>query len=148
VLAAAKSCFKGHSHQEVGMPLLHSHAPPSEIPKPICIVDDDEPVADSLQALLETFGFNVQSYGSGSEFLADERHRAAGCLLIDQHMPGTSGLDVVDNLRRRGIQIPTILISGRLDASIRERATRLGVRELLDKPVPAGRLIQAIRAIL
>ena len=124
------------------MPLLHSHAPPSEIPKPICIVDDDEPVADSLQALLETFGFNVQSYGSGSEFLADERQ------LIDQHMPGTSGLDVVDNLRKRGIQLPTILISGRLDASIRERAIRLGVRELLDKPVPASRLIQAIRAIL
>jgi two-component system response regulator FixJ len=115
---------------------------------PICIVDDDESVADSLQALLETFGFNVRSYGSGSEFLADERHRAAGCLLIDQHMPGTSGLDVVDNLRKRGTQIPTILISGRLDASTRERGTRLGVRELLDKPVPASRLIQAIRAIL
>jgi two-component system, LuxR family, response regulator FixJ len=63
-------------------------------------------------------------------------------------MPGTSGLDVVDNLRKRGIQLPTILISGRLDASIRERAIRLGVRELLDKPVPASRLIQAIRAIL
>ena len=104
--------------------------------------------AGSLQALLESFGFDVQSYGSGSEFLADERHRAAGCLLIDQHMPGTSGLDVVDKLRKRGIQLPTILISGRLDASIRERATRLGVRELLDKPVPASRLIQAIRAIL
>ena len=98
--------------------------------------------------MLESFGFDVQSYGSGSEFLADERHRAAGCLLIDQHMPGTSGLDVVDNLRKRGIQLPTILISGRLDASIRERVIRLGVRELLDKPVPAGRLIQAIRAIL
>ena len=86
------------------------------------------------------------SFGAGAGTSA--RHRAAGCLLIDQHMPGTSGLDVVDNLRRRGIQIPTILISGGLDASIRERATRLGVRELLDKPVPAGRLIQAIRAIL
>ena len=130
------------------MPLLHSHPPQSEIQKPICIVDDDEAVADSLQALLETFGFNVQSYGSGSEFLADERHRAAGCLLIDQHMPGTSGLDVVANLRKRGIQIPTILISGRLDASTRERATRLGVRELLDKPVAPGPLIQAIRTTL
>ena len=130
------------------MPLLHSQSPQSEIPKPICIVDDDESVADSLQALLETFGFNVQSYGSGSEFLADERHRAACCLLIDQHMPGTSGLDVVDNLRKKGIQIPTVLISGRLDASTRERATRLGVRALLDKPVPASQLIQAIRAIL
>jgi two-component system response regulator FixJ len=63
-------------------------------------------------------------------------------------MPGTSGLDVVDNLRNRGIQLPTILISGRLDASTRQRARRLGVRELLDKPVAAGRLIQAIRTTL
>lgn len=130
------------------MPLLCKRSLPSEIQKPICIVDDDEAVVDSLQALLETFGFNVRSYGSGSEFLADDRHREAGCLLIDQHMPGTSGLDVVDNLRKRGIQLPTILISGRLDASTRQRARRLGVRELLDKPVAAGRLIQAIRTTL
>ena len=130
------------------MPLLRRHSPQSEIQKPICIVDDDESVADSLQALLETFGFNVQSYGSGSEFLADERHRAAGCLLIDQHMPGTSGLDVVDHLRTQGVKIPTILISGRLDASTRQRAIRLGVRELLDKPVAPGTLIQAIRMTL
>ena len=130
------------------MPLPRSHSPQSEIQKPICIVDDDEAVANSLQALLESFGFDVQSYGSGSEFLADERHHAAGCLLIDQHMPGTSGLDVVDNLRKRGIQIPTILISGRLDDVTRQRATRLGVRELLDKPVAAGRLIKVIRTTL
>jgi len=129
------------------MPLPPKRSPQSEIQKPICIVDDDESVSDSLQALLETFGFKVQSYGSGSGFLADERHRAAGCLLIDQHMPGTSGLDVVDNLRKEGVQIPTILISGRLDAGTRDRATRLGVRELLDKPVPASRLMQAIRAV-
>jgi FixJ family two-component response regulator len=117
------------------MPLPRKRSSQSEIQKPICIVDDDESVADSLQASLEAFGFNVQSYGSGSEFLADEQHRTAGCLLIDQHMPGASGLDVVDNLRKEGVQIPTILISGRLDASTRQRATRLGVRELLDKPV-------------
>ena len=130
------------------MPLPRKHSPPNGIQKAICIVDDDEAVADSLQALLETFGFNVQSYGFRSEFLADEQHRTAGCLLIDQHMPGASGLDVVDNLRKEGVQIPTILISGRLDASTRERATRLGVRELLDKPVAACRLIQAIRTTL
>ena len=130
------------------MPLLHKHSPPSEIEKPICIVDDDEAVADSLQALLEAFGFNVRSYGSASEFLADERHCAAGCLLIDQNLPGASGLDVVDYLRKRGIQFPTILISGRVDASTRERATHLGVRELLDKPVAAGRSVQAIQTAL
>ena len=63
-------------------------------------------------------------------------------------MPGTSGLDVVDNLRKEGVQIPTMLISGRLDASTRPRATLLGVCELLDKPVAPGRLIQAIRTML
>jgi CheY-like chemotaxis protein len=63
-------------------------------------------------------------------------------------MPGASGLDVVDNLRKEGVQIPTILISGRLEAGTRQRATGLGVRELLDKPVAPGRLVQAIRTML
>ena len=130
------------------MPIPGKHSPPSEIQKTIYMVDDDEAVTDSLHALLETFGFKVQSYGSGTEFLADEQNRAAGCLLIDQHMPGASGLDVVDSLRKEGVQIPTILISGRLDHSTRERATRLGVRELFDKPVAVSRLIQAIRTML
>ena len=127
---------------------LSKLCPPGEFQKPICVVDDDESVADSLQALLESFGFRVQLYSSGSEFLADERHRLAGCLLIDQHMPGISGLDVIDNLQKESVQIPTILISGRLDASTKQRATRLGVRGLLDKPVAAGRLIQLLRTTL
>jgi FixJ family two-component response regulator len=130
------------------MPLLRKCPPQIKIQKPICIVDDDEAVADSLQTLLETFGFKVQSYSSGTEFLADERRRQAGCLLIDQHMPGLSGLDVVDNLQKDGVHIPTILISGRLDASTKQRATLLGIRELLDKPVAAGRLIQLLRTML
>lgn len=130
------------------MPLPSKHCPPGEFQKPICVVDDDESVADSLQSLLESFGLSVQLYSSGTEFLADERRRLAGCLLIDQHMPGLSGLDVVDNLQKEGVQIPTILISGRLDARTKQRATLLGVRELLDKPVAAGRLIQLLRTTL
>jgi two-component system, LuxR family, response regulator FixJ len=130
------------------MLLPSKHCPPGEFQKPICVVDDDESVADSLQSLLESFGFSVQLYSSGTEFVADERRRLAGCLLIDQHMPGLSGLDVVDNLQKEGVQIPTILISGRLDARTKQRATLLGVRELLDKPVAAGRLIQLLRTTL
>jgi two-component system, LuxR family, response regulator FixJ len=72
----------------------------------------------------------------------------AGCLIIDQHMPGISGLDVVDSLRKQGARIPTILISGRLVGSVRRRAARLGVRELLEKPVAAGRLVELIRTTL
>jgi two-component system, LuxR family, response regulator FixJ len=115
------------------MPLTRSRFPPTEIQKTVCVVDDDESVAGSLRALLETFGFKVRLYTSGAEFLADERGRLAACLIIDQHMPGISGLDVVDSLRKQGVQIPTILISGCLDGSVRQRAAHLGIRELLDK---------------
>jgi two-component system, LuxR family, response regulator FixJ len=122
--------------------------PPEQTRERICIVDDDVAVADSLKALLETFGFGVQSYGSGAEFLADDRIRGAGCLIIDQQMPGMSGLDVVGHLQREGIRLPVILISGRLDASARERAASLGVTNIVDKPFAASRLVDLIQATL
>ena len=76
------------------MPVSWERRPPERTRERICIVDDDEAVANSLKALLETFGFGVQSYGSGADFLADNRVSRAGCLVIDQQMPGMSGLDV------------------------------------------------------
>ena len=130
------------------MPVPSGRRPSEQTHEPICIVDDDESVADSLRVLLEIFGFDVQSYGSGADFLADDRHRTAGCLLIDQHMPSMNGLDVVDHLQREGIRLPTILISGRLDASTRERAANLGVTQIIDKPFAARRLVELIRATM
>jgi FixJ family two-component response regulator len=131
-------------HDEVSMPVSWERRPPERI----CIVDDDEAVADSLKALLESFGFGVQSYGSGADFLADDRVSRAGCLVIDQQMPGMSGFDVVDHLRREGIRLPVILISGRLDTSTRERAASLGVNKIVDKPFAASRLVNLIQATL
>jgi two-component system response regulator FixJ len=135
----------GASHEEVSMAVASGHRPPQQTHQPICIVDDDESVVDSLKVLLEIFGFEVQSYGSGAEFLADDRRRTAGCLVIDQHMPGMNGLDVVDCLQREGVRLPTILISGRLDANTKERATNLGVTKIIDKPFVARRLVELIR---
>ena len=130
------------------MPTPREQHPLCPAQKAVCIVDDDKLVADSLKILLEAFGFAVQSYSSGNQFLADERRHAAGCLVIDQHMPGMNGLDVIDNLQREENKVATILISGRLDAKTRERAIRLGVRELLEKPFSASRLIELVRRML
>jgi two-component system response regulator FixJ len=122
--------------------------PPEQTQKPICIIDDDEWVADSLKALLETFGFDVLSFRSGCEFLADGRRYGAACLVVDQHMPGVDGLNVVDHLQNEGIRVPTVLISGRLDAKTRERAASLGVTGVLEKPFAAGRLLDLIQTAL
>ena len=124
------------------------HRPSEQNQQRICIVDDDEWVADSLKSLLETFGYTVQAYNSGADFLANDRRRATACLIIDQHMPGMDGLDVVDRLQKEGARVPTILISGRLDTNIRERASRLGVTSVIEKPFAADRLVNLIRTAL
>jgi len=114
---------------------------------PICIVDDDQAVADSLQVLLETNGFSVQCFASGQEFLAGAPRRC-GCLVIDHHIPGMNGLDVIDRLRREAVDLPVILISGRLDPAIRQRAAGLGVTKILDKPFSVGRITGLIHSAL
>src|SRR6516165_4239066 len=136
------------SEKEVSMPVPWAHRPPEQSREPICVVDDDESVAHSLKVLLETFGFDVKSYASGAELLADNRRRAAGCLLVDQHMPGMNGLDVVERLQKEGVRIPTILISGRLDTSTRERAATLGITRVIEKPFAADHLMELIRTAL
>jgi two-component system, LuxR family, response regulator FixJ len=136
------------SHEEVSMAVASGHCPPQQTHQPVCIVDDDESLLDSLKVLLEIFGFDVQSYRSGADFLADDRLRTAGCLVIDQHMPAMNGLDVVDYLQREGIRLPTILVSGRLDANTKERAAHLGVTNIIEKPFVARRLVDLIRVTM
>ena len=130
------------------MPVFSERSPPEQRQAQICVVDDDESVADSLKSLLEIFGYDVRSYNSGVDFLADDRRRATGCLVIDQHMPGMDGLDVVGRLQKQGGRLPIILISGRLDAKTRERAASLGVTNVLEKPFAADHLVDLIRTAL
>lgn len=111
---------------------------------PIVIVDDDASVRDSLSILLETLGFTVQTYGSGSEFLAGGRGKDAGCLIVDQHMPEADGLTTLSRLRGEGVNAPAILITGRLDAAIVARAAELNVTAVLEKPFRSAQLVEAV----
>jgi len=109
----------------------------------IALVDDDEAVLDAVQGLLEVFDVEVRTYQSGADFLEDNRKIA--CLIVDYNMPDLNGFDVISELRKRGVPLPTIMITAVVDPTIERRAAELGVRRVLAKPLKTPALLTALR---
>lgn len=114
----------------------------------IYVVDDDEAVRDSLTLLLESHGMLVKAYESAGAFLAEYQTGAAGCLLLDLHMPGMSGIDLLEQFAPGKIDIPVIVISGKADATTRSRAAAAGANAVLDKPFRDQDLLSAIQTAM
>jgi len=114
----------------------------------IFIVDDDHATRDSLRLLLECEGFEAKEFASGRQFLDGDPLGDGDCLILDVHMPGMSGFELVEKLRRRGDTVPVILISGRPDTAILNRARAAGVFAFIEKPYTAEEIIDAIRVAL
>jgi two-component system, LuxR family, response regulator FixJ len=114
----------------------------------VFIVDDDDAVRDSLKLLLESYGMDVEDYGSTAEFARAYRPRSAACLILDQHLPGSTGLDFLSSSEGARLGMPVILLTGRADAALRARAGQLGVTKFLEKPVADDVLLAAIRQAL
>ena len=110
----------------------------------VCVVDDDEAVRDSMRVLLESLGMEVADFPSASDFLSRDGDTDAGCLLLDLHMPGMTGLELLEHLRNEGTRLPTIIITGRSDPVLRERALKAGAVALLDKPVDDDILMSSL----
>jgi FixJ family two-component response regulator len=117
-------------------------------PSIVHVVDDDEAVRDSMRVLLESYGMNVRDYACAPDFLAANESTIDGCLLLDLHMPGMTGLELLELLRKRGYHLPVIMITGRSDSSLRERALRAGAVVLLDKPVDEDVLMHSLNGAL
>jgi two-component system response regulator FixJ len=107
------------------------------------VVDDDAGVRDSMRVLLEVLGADVQTYDSGGDFLRESPH--VDCLIVDYHMPGLNGLELVLELRRRGQSPPVVLISAASDPPLERRAAAAGITKVLKKSAGAQALLRAIR---
>ena len=119
----------------------------SQSPVTILVIDDDCAVRKSLKFSLELEGYAVRTYADGRALLDDAHLPARGCLVVDQMMPGMSGLDVVDALRTRGVSMPAVLVVSSTNHTLRQRASAVGVA-IVEKPFFGNGLVEAIRKVL
>jgi FixJ family two-component response regulator len=110
----------------------------------VYVIDDDQAVLESICLVLELSGFSVRPYASGEAFLRDQRPDGESVVVTDMIMPGLSGLEVIEQLRQEGNQVPAILITANLNNYMLPTAKRLGVA-IIEKPLQAGELVGRIR---
>lgn len=114
----------------------------------VYIVDDDDAVRDSLQALLESRGFRVEAFASGDAVLAMERFAPVGCVVSDIRMPGLDGLQLQSALKTRDLQLPLMFITGHGDVPVAVTAMKAGAVDFIEKPFEEEILLAAVdRAI-
>jgi two-component system response regulator FixJ len=114
----------------------------------VILVDDDAAVRDSLKFSLELEGLNVLTYESGHVLLADANLPASGCLVVDYYMPVLNGVDLLNRLRHRHVDLPAILITAKATNDVRQRAAAAGFTRVLEKPLEDGSLLDTIHAVL
>lgn len=117
-------------------------------PPLVVIVDDDEAVCDALSALLGTAGCATLSLLSPLDALDNCDLQAADCLVVDVHMPGLDGFELVRRLRAAGVYVPVIFMTARSAPGLESTARAAGGRLLLEKPFDSEALLAAICGIL
>jgi FixJ family two-component response regulator len=112
----------------------------------VIVIDDDVAVLNAITFAFESEGIRVRAYRSAEAMLADTLYRSAACLVVDEHLDGMSGLDLCADLRARGVDVPTILISTPTEP-LQQRAAEAGI-PLVEKPLLSDALLNAVHRVL
>ena len=115
---------------------------------PIFLVDDDAAVRDALCLYLDGMGFVVRTFDSAEAFLGEVDAIGRGVLVLDQRMTGMSGLELQSELKVRGMEMPTIFITGHGDVPMSVRAMKEGATDFLEKPFRNSDLLTSIEQVL
>lgn len=111
-------------------------------------VDDDDLFRTSQAMLLQVNGFSVATFSSAAEFLErDDPHRP-GCLILDVRMPKMTGLELQEEMNKRGWRLPILFLTGHGDISMAVHTMQNGAVDFLEKPVPPEVLIEKVKSIV
>jgi len=113
----------------------------------VFVVDDDISVRESLEGLLRSAGWRVETFVSAADFLAYPRTNVPCCLVLDVALPDLNGLELQQRLNDRR-ELPIVFITGHGDIPMSVRAMKAGATEFLTKPFKADALLNAIRAAI
>jgi FixJ family two-component response regulator len=128
---------------------MESHQGTSATERPLLsVVDDDESVRESLPDLLREFGFAARAFSSAEEFLSSDCVDETRCLILDIAMPGMSGPELHQELKRRRREIPIVFITAQRDETIRDRVLEQGAVGFLLKPFSDTALLAAVNTAL
>ena len=114
----------------------------------IAIVDDEEGIRKALGRLLRAAGLEAHGYANGQEFLTAAAERRPDCVVLDLHMPGMSGLQVLRKLKAAGLLLPIVVITAHDEPETREQCLSSGARAYLRKPLEDRLLLNAISAAM
>ena len=117
-------------------------------PEIVLVVDDDAAVRAALKFVLEVEGFRVRLYDSPEAVLDDLELPQRACLVVDYRMPRIDGIELIERLRERQVALPAILISARVTKQLQRLAERIGLVDVLEKPLSDAALVDSIRSAL
>ncbi|WPB86753.1 response regulator transcription factor [Sediminicoccus rosea] len=115
------------------------------------VVDDDEAVRRSLAMLLESMSLRATTYPSAEALLAvaaAPEGLEPGCILLDVRMEGMDGLSLIEVLRRQGVSLPVVVVTGHADVPLAVRAMRAGALDFVEKPYSEERILEAVGGAL
>lgn len=112
------------------------------------IVDDDDAVRDALSLLMLSENIPAKTYSSAVDFLDKEGHSKMGCLLLDVRMPEMDGLQLLDLLKQKNVDIPVIFITGHGDIQMAVKAIKSGASDFIEKPFDNDRLLVTVKKCL
>lgn len=110
----------------------------------IFIIDDDLDITQSLDLLLKSFGYNVNSYNDIEQFIKNENYDGAGCIILDVFLKGKTSLELQEVIETKFESLPIIFISGKGNVPMSVEALKKGAINFLEKPLDGKALVKAI----